>query len=59
MWTCTFRRVTRTIENTAAADVKLSEAESKAVWDLIEAHEVKGTRYVDELDQKAVLHLWG
>lgn len=55
-WNC--RRATRTIENTAAADVKLSEEESKEVWNVVNTYEVKGNRYFDGLDPKA-MHLWG
>lgn len=52
------RHVKRTTENTAAADVKLTDDEAKAAWEVVNTFEVKGTRYVDGLDPK-VLHLWG
>ncbi|KAF7790846.1 hypothetical protein EIP86_001803 [Pleurotus ostreatoroseus] len=48
----------RTTANTAAADVKLTEEESKAVWAIVEGHEVKGGRYNDDVPAH-VLHLWG
>ena len=47
----------RTTENTAAADVKLDEAEAKAIWDFVNGFEVKGGRYMDGMEH--VLHLWG
>ena len=52
------RHAKRTIENTAAADVKLEEEEAKAIWDFLARFEVAGSRYVDELGPN-VLHLWG
>lgn len=52
-----FRKAHRVVENSHAADVKLSEADNAEIWDIINAHEVKGRRYV-EVDDK-VLRLWG
>lgn len=47
----------RVIENTRAADIKLTEEESSQVWDIINSYEVKGDRYYGA-DPKA-MHLWG
>ena len=47
----------RVIENSHAADVKLSEEENAEIWNIIKGHEIKGGRYAD-VDPK-LLHLWG
>lgn len=52
------RNAKRTAENTATADVKLTDEEAKEIWDVVNSHEVKGGRYVDEVPASA-LHLWG
>lgn len=52
-----YRKAYRVVENSHAADVKLSEADNSEIWNIVNAHEVKGGRYMD-VDDK-VLHLWG
>jgi pyridoxine 4-dehydrogenase len=46
----------RTIENTSATDIELTEAEKAEVWKLIDEFEVKGDRYYGS---DAGAHLWG
>lgn len=52
-----FRHAKRTVENTAAADVTLDEAEVQEVWDIINSVDIKGDRYYGT-DAKTA-HLWG
>ncbi|KAH9950693.1 aldo/keto reductase [Amylocystis lapponica] len=47
----------RTLENLAAADIALTDAEIAEIAEILDKHTVKGGRYVD-VDPK-VLHLWG
>ncbi|KAI0337069.1 aldo/keto reductase [Trametopsis cervina] len=46
----------RTTENTLSGDIELSEEDKKAIWDLINNHEVKGDRYFGI--GSVPLHLW-
>ncbi|KAI0780798.1 aldo/keto reductase [Trametes elegans] len=48
----------RILENIAAGDVELTEADVAEISDILAKHPVKGGRYVDNVDPKA-LHLWG
>ncbi|KAI0636842.1 aldo/keto reductase [Trametes polyzona] len=48
----------RTLENVAAGDVKLTEADLAELDEILAKHTVKGGRYRDDVDPKA-LHLWG
>lgn len=47
----------RTLENTSAADIEMTETDVQQVWVVINSTEVKGDRYFGT-DPKAV-HLWG
>ncbi|KAI0748256.1 aldo/keto reductase [Daedaleopsis nitida] len=48
----------RNLENLAAGDVELTEADLAAIDDILAKHPVKGGRYNDHVDPK-MLHLWG
>lgn len=52
------RRAQRVVENITSGDIKLSVEEAKTIWNIVDVFEVKGGRYVDEVDPK-VMHLWG
>ena len=47
----------RVVENSHAADLKLTDADDAEIWALIDKFETKGKRYFD-VDPRA-LHLWG
>ncbi|KAI0831436.1 aldo/keto reductase [Trametes gibbosa] len=48
----------RNLENIAAGDIVLTEAELAEIAAALTTHTIKGGRYVDDVDPK-VLHLWG
>ncbi len=51
------RHPNRTIENTLAGDVELSEEEKAVVWDIVNHFDVKGDRSFGR--PAAELRLWG
>ncbi|KAH9857012.1 aldo/keto reductase [Lenzites betulinus] len=48
----------RNLENLAAGEIVLTEAEKAEIAEVLATHTVKGGRYRDNVDPKA-LHLWG
>ncbi len=46
------------MENLAAGDVELTQAELAEIDDILAKHTIKGGRYNDAVDPK-MLHLWG
>ncbi|OJT14576.1 Pyridoxal reductase [Trametes pubescens] len=48
----------RNLENLAAGDVELTQAELAEIDDILAKHTIKGGRYNDAVDPK-MLHLWG
>ena len=51
------RNAKRTIQNSYAADVELTQAELGEIWGIIDGYEVQGDRYFGG-DPKT-MHLWG
>ena len=50
------RKAKRTLENTYAADIKLTKEELNSIWEIVKSYEVKGDRYYGDA---MPMHLWG
>ncbi|KAI0328559.1 aldo/keto reductase [Cubamyces sp. BRFM 1775] len=49
----------RNLENIAASEIELTEADLAEIDEILAKHTIKGGRYRDDVDPEHVLHLWG